>query len=227
MRMDILMKKLNKNKFLVVFGVLAVFGMITFAEAAPKKKKSANVEETESVASDEESTSTSEATNEGEEEETSAPKKKISRSSYQRHYGMAGCGVGSSVLTKDSKEQQIGVWIINEVAGMIFTPLFPTWAMSSGTSNCTDRPREVAMEQEVFLNVNLANLSKEAAFGTGEHLDAFAEVLGCQSKANFGRFSQENFEKLFETQKPNEVLSRYLEKLRAHPDFSKNCSRVG
>jgi hypothetical protein len=155
---------------------------------------------------------------------TAAPSEAAGK--YKRKYGMAGCGVSTYVIKEDGKSEQIISWFINGVAGYFVSFAHPTWAMTSGTSNCVDDSQQVAMEQEVFMNSNLANLSKEAAAGQGAHLNALAEVLGCENKEEFSRFSQQNYPQLFETSSAKEVLSRYLNGIKSSEELRKSCERV-
>jgi hypothetical protein len=150
---------------------------------------------------------------------------------YLPTYGMGGCGIGSLVISENSKGAQIGSAFINfGLTYFISTFFSPTWAMSSGSSNCTDRPAEVAMEQEVFLENNLAALSKDAARGEGERLEAFAEVMGCtdnDTKQMLSELSQQRHEFIFSSANPHTVLENYVEFMRASPALKEKCHRLG
>ena len=149
---------------------------------------------------------------------------------YLPAYGMTGCGMGSVLIRANTKGPQIGSFFVNFGFTAITSFFSPSWAMSSGSSNCTDRPSEVAMEQEVFLENNLASLSRDAARGGGERLEAFAEVMGCTddaSKQSLSRLSQENFDALFHSENPQAVLEVYVEMMRATPDLKQKCQRLG
>lgn len=147
--------------------------------------------------------------------------------SYRYNYGYAGCGLGGLVLGKgnlqNAKGAQIGAWFLNGVGSQ-------TSAITSGTSGCSEAPRSVArMEQEVFVQVNVATLSKEAAQGRGQTLSAFADVLGCgdsEGFAHFSKVSQERYGVIFADTDPDAVLARYLSEVKNSDELSSRCSRA-
>ncbi|MCX6128974.1 MAG: DUF3015 family protein [Proteobacteria bacterium] len=145
-------------------------------------------------------------------------------SSHALKYGMAGCGLGSLLIHTDEKGPQIGAWFLN-MSG------YQTFALSFGTSNCVEGRSDVAaMEQSVYVVANLTSLSKEAAQGSGDHLNGLAEVLGCLAdaeKLRFGTISQEKYDTIFAQQDPGIVLDNYLAVVKADPILSKDCSRAG
>ena len=115
---------------------------------------------------------------------------------YKKHpYGMGGCGFVSIFIQENTMLPQLGktaadayfqLWALN------------TSAMTTGTSNCTNSPGNTAllMEQQVYVSSNYSDITREAAQGTGEHLVAFAEVLGCDSNA-FAHMAQSNHAQIF------------------------------
>ncbi|WP_141736140.1 DUF3015 family protein [Oligoflexus tunisiensis] len=139
-------------------------------------------------------------------------------------YGMAGCGLGALVIDRNELLPQVGAWFLNGIASN------QTYGMTSGTSNCVQGRSDVAaMEQEVYMTANLSSLSKEAAQGSGEHLNALAEVLGCQEedKVRLGELSQNHYSELFANQEPEAVLQRYLTVVNADPQLAKSCTKAG
>lgn len=106
-------------------------------------------------------------------------------------YGKAGCGLGSVMFGADAGT--FGQVLAVTTNGSTFTKYF---AISSGTSNCTESG--VAMEskeQEFFLSNNYQSITQEMAQGSGENLEAFANMFGCygtEAEA-FGAVMQENF----------------------------------
>lgn len=139
-------------------------------------------------------------------------------------YGMAGCGLGALVVDRNETLPQIGAWLLNSLYNN------NTFAMTSGTSNCVEsRTETAAMEQEVFVAANLSSLSKEAAQGGGEHLGAFAEVLGCSDDVGaqaLGQLSRDRYVTLFGTQDPNAVLDNYLVEIKGNEVLAKDCTRA-
>lgn len=141
--------------------------------------------------------------------------------SYSEPWGMAGCDLWSQVITKKDKDSQLGVWALRT-----FILNSQTSAITSGTSNCVkSRSETAAVEQEVFIEVNLASLSKEAAQGEGEHIRALAEVFGCPH-SEFARLSQSRYAEIFATYTADAVLESYLREVNADQGLAKTCVRT-
>lgn len=118
----------------------------------------------------------------------------------QGSYGMAGCGLGSIVIKSNSGAQIFAA----TTNGSTYTQFF---GITSGTSNCVDGKR-TAMEQKVFIENNFAQLSIEASRGDGEHLRAFAELLGCDAQ-EFTDFSRANHSEIFSAPASDQILKVY------------------
>jgi len=132
-------------------------------------------------------------------------------------YGMAGCGLGAMFIEKNTILPQIGAWFVNSFSGS------QTFGITTGTSNCTDKERQNAkMEQEVFVKVNLAKLTREAAEGSGEHLEALAEVLGCEGN-DFAKLSQDRYGKIYNNDDAKTVLENYAKEIQ---ESGASCSRI-
>ena len=144
---------------------------------------------------------------------------------YKLRYGMAGCGFWSSVITSKDRGPQLGVWALRWLpyVGLIDSQMF---GITSGTSNCVDARQYEEAEQLTFVTVNLASLSKEAAQGSGLHLESFAQILGCPY-SEFAQLSQERYGEIFSVEKPDDVLAQYLREVRAHSTLAAACHRVG
>lgn len=143
--------------------------------------------------------------------------------SYQEPYGMAGCGLYTYIIQDKSKGAQLAMWALKS----LLFPDFQTSAITSGTSNCVEsRAGYAAQEQEVFITVNLANLSKEAAQGQGEHLNALAEVFGCPH-SEFSSLSQTQYKEIYSDYEPNAVLANYRRAMSADEHLSQSCLRAG
>jgi hypothetical protein len=134
-------------------------------------------------------------------------------------YGMAGCGLGAMFIDKNTILPQIGAWFVNSISAS------QTFGITTGTSNCVDKEKASAkLEQEVFVKVNLAKLSREAAEGSGEHLDALAEVLGCEGNS-FAKLSQDRYSKIFGNEDAKTVLENYAKEIQSS-ELSESCSRI-
>ncbi len=60
-----------------------------------------------------------------------------------------------------------------------------------------------------FVDVRLASIQKEAAQGSGENLDALADLMGRKDKQAFSSWMHSNYETLFsDLEKPSQLISR-------------------
>ena len=111
------------------------------------------------------------------------------------NYGMAGCGLGALAFPNEKdKTSQILAGTTNGTSGN------QTFGISSETSECTtDGTIKSERAQEAFAEVNFESLAQEMAKGQGEHLTAFAQLLGCPnaSLSEFGRLTQRNYTQIF------------------------------
>lgn len=183
---------------------LMILSVSMTAEAKKKKKKKKAVE-TE-MAAEESSDSDSGASSGG--------------GSYEVPYGMAGCGLWTMVIKGKDQGSQIGVWLLrNAVLNS------QTSAITTGSSNCVDkRSKYGALEKEVFVAINLNQLESQAAKGEGAHLNALAEVFGCEDKAAFFDMSQTEFEGIYSSRNPQNVISNYEQIIKAK---NLSCVRAG
>lgn len=147
--------------------------------------------------------------------------KKSEKPSYRAPYGMAGCGLGSLVIKENKKWPQVGAAFLNATG-------YQTSGITTGTSNCKMTKDDVAQrEQEVFMEINLASVAKDAARGNGESLSAFAEVLGCSSEfSEFSDVSRANYETIFSSTDAKTVLENYRGAIKANPTLAKVCERA-
>lgn len=107
---------------------------------------------------------------------------------FAKHYGDAGCGLGFQLMGKQGN--QLLVATVN-ATGM------QTFAISSGTSGCTD-DGAVAQNKQVpmFIEMNKEALAIDSARGQGETLAGLAQLMGCQTEA-FGQAMKQNYNKIF------------------------------
>jgi len=146
----------------------------------------------------------------------------VAEETYQGAYGMAGCGLGSLVIKEDTMVMQFLASTTNGTSGS------QSFGITTGSLNCADGGKEAAMiEQEVFVTVNLASLSKDAARGSGDYLKAFAEVLGCSPQ--FGAFadlSRDRHDELFRDATPASVVTKYHDMVRGDARLMSSCERA-
>jgi hypothetical protein len=145
---------------------------------------------------------------------------------YVPAYGPAGCGLGSIVIGSKPGFMQAFAATTN---GCSYSQ---TFGITTGTSNCKDGPggEASAQERKVFVEMNYAQLSKEASQGEGEVLEAFADILGCAENdsdlAAFQALSQQKYASLFTEQNSDAVVSGYMEVIKGDENLSKNCVRL-
>ena len=139
-------------------------------------------------------------------------------------YGMAGCGLGSMIFTKNSRSEQWIAAIVNDA----FLP--QSSAISTGTSNCVDVDEEQSQaEQEIFVDSNFHALRIDAARGDGESLRAYAELLGCYKEGLFDTFaslSQGQYPFIFSDSQPQSVAERYRDALKRSRALKTRCDRL-
>jgi hypothetical protein len=110
-------------------------------------------------------------------------------------YAMAGCGLGSVIIGADGFVQVFAA-TTNGSTGT------QTFGITTGTSNCVRSGVVLAdKEQEAFFESNFSDLKGEIAQGSGEHLEALAELFSC--KENARPLVYERAQKSYETVFPN------------------------
>ena len=138
----------------------------------------------------------------------------------------SGCGLGKR-LFEGKKGLLFNVLAVT--TNQIYST--NTYAMTSGTSGCdADSVVLKEKEQEVFVAVNLDNLSQDMAQGDGMYLQALSGLMGCTSEAfgTFAEFAQDKYEVLFDTVDATAagLLSGLKRELAAHPTLNSNCDRI-
>ena len=111
--------------------------------------------------------------------------------------GDAGCGLGSLVISKNSKLLQLFALTTN---GTFLSQVF---GITSGTSGCTSSGLVMTdKEIDYFVEVNHDDLTREMAQGQGEKLSTLAVLHGCKSKQSqtaFSVWTQQSYEKILPT----------------------------
>jgi hypothetical protein len=78
-----------------------------------------------------------------------------------------------------------------------------------------------------FAEANYRDLSVELAQGEGEHLAAFAQVLGCKDgmASEFGSMTRTNYQTIMPSAQTTavEMLQNVKSQMEAHPVLSKEC----
>lgn len=108
--------------------------------------------------------------------------------------GDAGCGLGSVVISKNSKGLQLLALTTN------YSFFSQAFGITSGTSGCSASGIVQNDKQiQYFVEVNHDDLSREMAQGRGEKLNTLAQLHGCQSadaQVAFANMTQASFEKI-------------------------------
>ncbi|MCB1169126.1 MAG: DUF3015 family protein [Leptospiraceae bacterium] len=133
-----------------------------------------------------------------------------------KNYGMAGCGLGSMIIT-DNNILQIFAATSNGTSGN------QTFGITTGTSNCTgDSSAYLEKQQELYVEVNYEGIQQQLVSGGGEKVNAFATIMGCSNKAEFTRAlrSGEYFDG---KATPSEVLKQVRSELNKDSSLSKAC----
>lgn len=134
--------------------------------------------------------------------------------------GDAGCGLGSVVWEQNTKLKQLFASTTNGTFGS------QTFGITSGTSNCKAKGLVMLDKEQIyFAEANFQALSIEMAKGTGENLNAFAQVMGCKDGAEFGAFTKAKYETLFPSNSttPVQMLDSLKTEMKSS-SLAKNCN---
>jgi hypothetical protein len=105
-----------------------------------------------------------------------------------------GCGLGQLAWANNQNKENIAPQVMMATTNGIFGA--QTFALSSGTSGCTNDGKVWASEKvNVFTALNFDNLSQEMAQGQGEHLTSLATLMGIpeENHQEFFALTQENY----------------------------------
>ncbi|WP_413585986.1 DUF3015 family protein [Bdellovibrio sp. HCB274] len=137
--------------------------------------------------------------------------------------GDAGCGLGSMIITKNSKGLQLLALTTN---GSFLSSFF---GITSGTSGCSSSGI-VMNDKEVqyFVEVNQKELSREMAQGHGQLLATLAEMKGCantQAQAAFGSFTQNSYSNIIPAANTSaaDMVSNLNNELAGQKDLQNLC----
>ena len=104
--------------------------------------------------------------------------------SFSYAAGDAGCGLGSLIITKNSKLLQLFAATTNGSTGT------QTLGITFGTSGCSANGLVQNDKQiQYFVEVNQEELTREMAQGHGEKLSTLAALNGCASEGQISTFN--------------------------------------
>jgi hypothetical protein len=108
--------------------------------------------------------------------------------------GDSGCGLGSVVVSKNSKGLQLLSLTTN------FSFFSQAFGITSGTSGCSSSGLvQTDKEIQYYVEVNQDDISKEMAQGQGEKLRTLAVMTGCdsaESQAAFYSMTKDSYDKI-------------------------------
>lgn len=123
--------------------------------------------------------------------------------SFAMAAGDAGCGLGSLLISSNTKLMQLFAGTTNASFGS------QTFGITFGTSNCSAKGLVMNDKQiQYFVEVNQAELTRELAQGRGEKLSTLAALNGCNSEAqinNFNTQAQAHFQTIVPAAKTSAV----------------------
>lgn len=143
--------------------------------------------------------------------------------SFSAFAGDAGCGLGSMIISKNSKLLQLFAMTTN---GSFLSQPF---GITSGTSGCSASGLVMTDKQiQYFVEVNQEDLSREMAQGRGDKLATLALLNGCSdesSQAAFASFTQKSYGKIIPaaTTSASEVVSNLKSEMGTQSELAQMC----
>lgn len=143
-----------------------------------------------------------------------------------------GCGLGKMIFDgKKGLISHLSGYSTNVTVGGGTGGIGVLVSMTMGTSGCdVDQVILKEKQQEVFVAVNLDNLSQEMAQGGGGYLDSLAGLMGCSGAAagDFAGMTQQKYDVLFAGAHtgPVELLSGLKREMAAHPTLAAGCNGI-
>jgi hypothetical protein len=139
--------------------------------------------------------------------------------------GDAGCGLGSVVISKNSKGLQLVAMTTN--ASFFSQPL----GITSGTSNCSSSglvSNDKAVEYYVEANQN--EILKDMAMGSGEKIETLATLYGCstdQAKQEFKSLAKQEFQLINQrSDNTQNWITNFNSVVKANKDKVSSCSQI-
>jgi hypothetical protein len=138
--------------------------------------------------------------------------------------GDAGCGLGSMIISDNTKLMQLLAATTNVTGSQ-------TFGISSGTSNC--KSQDIVLNEKAvqyFAEANHDDLSREMARGQGEKLNTLASLYGCKGEAqkSFARMTQRSFAKIVPVPKisTSQMVRNLNLELAANPALANSCRPI-
>jgi hypothetical protein len=141
----------------------------------------------------------------------------FSFSAYAEGQNLAGCGLGSRIMKKNTVPNQVMAATSNSISGN------QTFAISSGTSNCKAGS---AGSAAIFIEGNKVALANDLARGQGEAFDTLMAIYGCNNPVATSKTLKRNYARIFTSSnvKAQQVDRNITSVLKA--DHNGDCSRI-
>jgi hypothetical protein len=135
------------------------------------------------------------------------------------NYGTAGCGLGALIFKDKPGKIQIVSGILNAIY------MNATFAMTSGTSGCTDDEKSAST---MFIQMNKQALMKDIARGRGDSLASLSKILKCSDTDMLGNSLQKNYENIFPTESTSamDINHSINSTIQSDAALSQHCSAV-
>ena len=134
-------------------------------------------------------------------------------------YGSGGCGLGSYLFGEKTEKH----WqILGATTNQMIVP--QTYAITSGTSNCSSEGKSASLD--AFVETNRVSLADDVARGHGETLAGLSHVIGCTDSDALGKTLQKSYADIF----PNKdvdapSVSRSIRRtIKSNDSLSASCS---
>lgn len=141
-----------------------------------------------------------------------------------KHYGAAGCGLGSVVWKNDNSV--VSQVLAATTNGTFYSQIF---GITTGTSNCTNEGT-VSKNKEIpmFIEANQIALASDIARGSGETLENLNAVLGCSDTAVVNAQLQKNYQSIFSTDniKNEAVTGSIINVLKSNSQVVEGCKNL-
>lgn len=135
-------------------------------------------------------------------------------------YGTAGCGLGAMAF----KEQPGKIQIVAATLNNLISP--QTFAITSGTSNCSDYDSKTASAQ--FIDVNKQALLKDISRGGGETVAGLSRLMKCSDEALFAEKLRQSLGSMMSDASTSsvEISDSISNTVRSDAELSKTCATI-
>lgn len=144
----------------------------------------------------------------------------VAVSANASRYGMSGCGLGSQVFgTEKGVVKQVLAGLLNVTGGQ-------TFAITSGTSNCTeDGAVRRTKEAQLFIEVNKEAIAKDISRGNGDTVKSLSHLFKCANSKQLGAKLQKKYSSIFPSQDvaAAAVTGRIIQVIHSEKDLARSC----